>query len=210
YGCANLKAATSLTAGDVTAVVNTRGQSYAHFQTGDTVAVFDQFNPEDITGHTEFKTLTNVSWNGDEATLTFDSGLKYGYASSRTLEGNVVRTRVSSCVDYGDVLGSFSVTDKASAAGTYVETDTVKVDSIAGVTQTFTFTFDSATSFTVAGDSLGALPSGSTGSSYEPQNGDYTRQYLTVPPGFWTGTWANGDSVKIHTNPCAMPHWVYI
>ncbi|MCP4699598.1 MAG: hypothetical protein GY862_22525, partial [Gammaproteobacteria bacterium] len=48
YGCANLKAATSLTAGDVTAVVNTRGQSYAHFQTGDTVAVFDQFNPEDI------------------------------------------------------------------------------------------------------------------------------------------------------------------
>lgn len=209
YGCANLKAATSIAVDATSAVVNTQGASFAHFQTGDTVAITDQLDPTDITGHVEFKTLTNVAWNGDEATLTFDTGAKYAYASSRVLSGATIKTRIASCLSYGNVLGSLTVTDKVSAAGTYDATK-VTVDSIAGITQTFTFTFDSATTFNVAGDTLGSLAAGSTSSNYAPQNGDYSRPYLTVAPSFWTGTWASGNSVKINTNPCAMPIWVYL
>ncbi|MCP4702557.1 MAG: hypothetical protein GY862_37715 [Gammaproteobacteria bacterium] len=210
YGCADIKSATTLNAGDTTATVNTRGQSYGHFQAGDKVAAVDQTEPADITGHAGFKTLTAADWNGDQAALTFDSGLRYAYASSRRLNGVTVRTRVSSCIEYGNVIGAFSVSDKAGAEGAYAATDTVSVDSIAGITQTFTFTFDSSTSFAVAGDSPGELPPGTAGSVYQPQNPDYLRPWLSVPPEFRTGTWAAGDTVKIHTNPCAMPVWRHI
>jgi hypothetical protein len=208
YGCGQL--ADPITAGDVSITVNTEGAGYVHFANGDLVAVMSRQDKSDTTGYIELKRIDQVvTWGGDEATLHFDSPMKYAYPTSRTLSGVTIPTRVASVIEYGDVKGTFSVHDKVSASGTYsTESDAITVDSIAGITQTFTITFDSTTTFQVAGDTLGTLASGSRNTTYEPTNDTYNRPYLSIPPAFWTGTWANGDSVKVTINPCAMPVFI--
>lgn len=208
YGCGNL--ADPITSGDQTITVNTEGAGYVHFVNGDLIAIISRANKLDSTGYIELKRIDQaVTFAGDEATIHVDSPIKYSYPTSRTLSGVTVYTRVASVLEYGDVKGTFSVHDKASASGTYsTASDAITVDSIAGITQTFTITFDSSTTFQVVGDTLGVLDSGGKNTTYEPTNSTYNRPYLSIPPAFWTGTWANGDILKITTNPAALPVFI--
>ncbi len=211
YGSANLAA--PLTAGDQTAILNTRGATRAHFQNGDLISITDLKDTTDITGHMElYKIDQPVSWNGDEATIHFDTPLRYPYAVERTLNTETIKTTVASCLEYGDVKATASISDNTSAHGT-TDLDTITLDHIAGIDQILTFSFNDANNYSVTSNIGGiTLPDGQKTALYEPQNSTFLRPYLSVPAQFWTndgsGDWTTGDTVKIETHPAAMPYWI--
>lgn len=214
YGCGTL--ATAVLANAQTVVVNTDGASYNHFQNGDLIAIFDQMTPTDSTGNLDLVRIDQApAWNGDEVTLHFSTPLRSSYATSRLTGGVTVKTRIASCAEYGDVKGSATTSDKSSVHGT-VDATKLSVDSIGGITQTATLTFENGTDFNVVSNLAGVtLPVGQKTSEYAPINPNYPGQpYFTVPTAFWTddgsGSWTAGDSIKITTNPAALPIWVVI
>lgn len=213
YGCGYL--AVAVNANEQTIVINTRGATYAHFQNGDLICITDYVDVDDITGNVEFAHIDEIpTWNGDECTIHIDTPLGYNYTTTRTVDTVEIRTRIASCIEFGDVIGSITTSDKTSAHGTVDETQVVP-NSIAGISQTMTISFVSGLDFNVVSNVAGlTLPNGQKTTDYEPQNDDYILPYLTIPASFWTndgaGDWVAGDTVKIHTNPCAMPFWIVI
>ncbi|HIE03098.1 MAG TPA: hypothetical protein EYP59_22920 [Thiotrichaceae bacterium] len=212
YGTAMLKNATSIAA--TTLVINTRGSDFNHFQQNDIITIIDQANPDDLTGHQEFARIQSIQWNGDEATLQIQSlyieeGLRYAYNIQRTLNGVDIPTRISSCIEYGDVTSNVSIVEKNTIEGT-TNVDAIQINNIAGITQVLTFTFESATDFQVSSNLDISLPSGQKITDYEPYNPNYDLPYLTISPEFWLGNWAAGESLKISTTPSACPYWVIV
>jgi len=197
--------ATALTAGDQTIVVDTRGVSYDHFQNGDMIAVHNMGDYDDATGTMDFLTIDQApSWNGDQVTLHVSSGVTNDYALSRVSGSDTIYSAVGSVVEFGDVETSFVSQNLTSASGTVDDNAGVIVKNEGAIYQTLTFTFDSATTYTVASNRSGVtMPSGNVSSLYDTT-------YLSVPSGFWGGTWTSGDSVQIVTSPATMPTHVYL
>lgn len=211
-----------VSAGGSSLVVDTRGASYAHFQTGRIIFISDLADEADETGNRQYMKITARSWSGDQVTLTvsridedfneISGGLKYDFATSRIVSSETVKTRVGTALTYGDadgeVKGDAETSSNTSTHGTFDDTAVV-VDFIGTVEQTVTLTFDSATTFTATSDVLGALAAGAKGSSYAPQNPNFSRPYFTIPAAAWTndgsGDWQSGDSIQLHITPVAMP-----
>ena len=212
YGCGTLN--TALNANQ-TIIINTRGYTYDQFKNGDLLCVVSQTNPEDTTGEIEYPRIDQEpTWNGDQVTVHIDTPLSYAYPVSRTVNDQTIKTRIASCIEYGDVQGTISTSDKTTAHGTVDESQVI-VNSIAGTSQTLTITFESGLDFNVVSNVSGlTLANGQKTSDYEPQNDDYLLPFLTIPADFWTndgaGDWVAGDTVKIHTNPCAMAYWIVV
>ncbi|OQW92831.1 MAG: hypothetical protein BWK78_00445 [Thiotrichaceae bacterium IS1] len=191
--------------------VATRGVGYGHFATGDRIAITDKSLTTDNTGHLEFKQVTAVSWNGDVAILTVSEPLRYSYATQRTLNAVTVYTRVASCATFGNVACTFAVTSNTSAHGTY---DITKLSprNKGAITQIITITFDSTTVFQAASNIEGIeIIGGNKNNIWEPTDNS-GEAFLMIAPEFWTndgaGNWAAGDSIQIHTNPCALPFFL--
>lgn len=178
------------------------------FQNGDTIRISSQDGVTNPVGTTEFLLLdatTGVSWNGDKATLTFDSGV--------TLANSYVAadTRVGSVVIPSTVGVTFDTWAESSGSGTYDETTYPPVlDAISSVEQDWTLTFSDATNFTCSGDTIGSSGSGSIGGGdFAPNNADFAAPYFTLTDsGGWGGTWANGDTVSFTTHPASVPIWL--
>ena len=144
-----------------------------------------------------------------EIKLQFILILHYAYPVFRTVNDVVIKTRIASCIEYGDVQGTISTSDKTTAHGTVDESQVI-VNSIAGTSQTLTITFDSGLDFNVVSNVSGlTLP---IKRPLITNHNDYLLPFLTIPAGFWTndeaGDWVAGDT--IHTNPCAMPYWIVV
>lgn len=79
--------------------------------------------------------------------------------------------------------------------------------SIGGITQLWTLTFTSAQAYTVSGDTVGAVGTGSIGADFSPLNPATSTPYFTLPSPAWGGTWAAGHWVTFWTYPPAIPLW---
>jgi len=212
YGCANLDVA--VTAGATTITVNTPGSAYAIFRAGDIVSINSLSDESDTGGTLEFATIAagGVSaYTGDQVILTLEAGLRYDYAASRVVGASTILTRVASCISQSLLQGSASSLTKVSTVGTFDNAATpIVVSSIGGITQTWTFTFTSATAFDITGDTLGAIGSGNISSQVLPTNPDFSVDYFTMPANFFTGTWVSGDTFTFRSDPCALPVWYYL
>jgi hypothetical protein len=94
-----------------------------------------------------------------------------------------------------------------SVAGTFAEAN-MAVGNLGSLYQTLTFTFTSATTFTVTSDEVTLLPNtGSISSTYAPTNVPVGASYFSVPPTCWGGTFALGNTVVITTVPPCIPVW---
>lgn len=210
YGVGNIDSVPSYSGGTgkTTIVVNTKGASYNHLQTGDLMVITDLATIDDATGKKEFFTAENVVYAGDQATITVDGQLRNAYNTSRVVGSETVYTRVASCIEYGDVACTFSVTNNTSAHGTY-DTNELLPRNVGAISQIITLTFTSATAFDAVSNISGVtLTSGNRTALWEPPNPD-GGNYLGVPASFWTndgsGDWQAGDSVQIHTEPPSQP-----
>lgn len=213
FGCANVAPGVTLTAGSSTSVlVNTRGQSYAHFVAGMKTILTNKADIDDLTGTSEVLTIQSVSWNGDQATVTFTTPVKYSYADSRTVGADTVDTRLSSCVEFEDIQCGFSVTNNTSAHGT-TDSAALLPRNFGAIHQTITATFDDANNFSAVSSTGEVLNGGNKLTTWQPLDAS-GNAYMAVPSTFWTndgaGDWSAGDSVQIHTTPAAARFFVHL
>ena len=210
YGAGDLDSDASASDGSVTVNVEDGNGSGGHaiFQNGDLIRISDKASVDAGSGNTEFLRLADpggVSWNGNQATLTFDTGvtLANGYAAAAT--------RVASVIEAADIQATFDNWVESSASGTYDEsTYPVILDNIGSIEQTWTLTFSDATTFTCAGDGVGSVGGGSIGGGdFAPNNADFSKPYFTLTDGTppWGGTWAAADTIVFKTHPAAIGIW---
>jgi len=201
YGGGQLNANVSATATSIDVLVEDAAAGL--FADGDTIRISDRATV-DGAGNEEFMVIaaSGVSYLGNVATLTLTSGLANGYTASAT--------RVSSVYQPADIVGAVSNwVETAAGSGTYDEVGSpVAVDSIGGVSQAWTLTFSSGTAFSVVGDTLGNVGSGTTAGDFAPNNPDFTAPYFTLLAAGWAGTWASGDTITFRTDPAAAPIWL--
>ena len=176
------------------------------FQNGDLIRISDKTSVDAGTGNVEFLRLdatTGVSWNGNKATLTFESGatLANAYVAANT--------RVASVIEPSDIQGSLTGWGESSSSGTYDETTYPPVlDNIGSIEQTWTCTFTSATAYSCVGNTVGSVGNGSIGGGdFAPNNADFSKPYFTLADTGWGGTWASADTVSFTTHPAATAIW---
>lgn len=195
YGGGRLNA--NVAAGAVTVAVLTEGAALNCIRSGDTIRITDKSGVS-AAGNEEFRIATEVTYAGDIATLTLDAPLDHGYTSAAGMVASVYLA--------GDVETTVSSPQATSAAGGV--SGAIAGDSVGTVEQDWTLTFTSATAFNIVGDTAGNIGSGNVGGTTSPINPAFPgRPYFSIPAGFFTGTFAAGDTVTFTTSPAAIPLW---
>ena len=161
----------------------------------------------DSSGGEEFLTVkaaAGVSWNGNNATILCTSGARATYPASQNCT-------VAGVVELGSIICATGSWVESSVSGTYDEaTYPVQVNNNGTVTDTWTLTFTSATTFSVTGTNTGLVGTGSRSSDFQPINalcgtGDY---YFILRSAGWGGTWATAESVTFSTTHSAKGVWI--
>lgn len=202
YGCANL--ASNATAGSSTLVVTLEHADLSSiFQAGDVICISDKATATAVSGNEEFRTISGAPVVvGTQVTITTSTPLGHDYTTAAS-------ARVSTVYEAGTVAASVDNWAETSTLGTYDESaHPVALDHIGTVEQTWTLTFTDATHFTLIGDTLGAVGTGSTAADFAPSNPDFTKPYFTLDAAGWGGPWAALDTVVFQTHPAAVPYWV--
>jgi len=173
---------------------------------GDKIVVTNRAADNDQTGYIDFYTVSAVAESGENVILTTSAAHKRTYALSRTYNSQIVKTRVSKIIEYGDVYAHAVVSEKTSAAGIV---DAEKIDTYNKSTQSdvVTFDFQNSTDFTCTSAQFGDLGSGSALSNFSPQNPLYNLPYFTIR-GLCFENFDAGDIVKLTLNPATMPFFL--
>lgn len=195
YGAGLLNATVS--AGAVEIGVATESASLAIYDDGMLIRLYDS-----VSGDEEYVRIDGApSYVGDVATLTLSTPLSFAYTE--------VNTVVSSVYEAGDVAGvvsGFAVTTAGN--GDYdTENYPVLVDSIGSIYQTWTVAFTSATAFTITGNTLGQVGTGSKSADSSPLNPASSKPYFTLFSAGFTGVYASGDHIVFTTTPPMIPIW---
>lgn len=169
------------------------------FRNGGLIRISDQTTPGG-SGNYDYATISGTpSVNGDVVTITLASGVTHDYSATDTW--------VSSIIETATLIGTTSGKVVTSSAGTF-DANQMTVGNIGSMYQTLTFTFTSATAFTVASDLVTLSPaSGVIGSTYAPTNVTAGASYFSIPAAAWGGTWATNDTLVIVTVPPVVPLW---
>ena len=203
YGCGNLDA--SVTTGGSTITVLLEDASVTIFRAADLIRISDQVLSVAggivtvESGNSEVKVIDTVGVVGSVATITLTAPLSYDFSATDTT--------VSSLISESTVTGTTTGKVVTSTSGTFTEAN-MTVGNLGSIYQVLTFTFSSATAFTVTSDEVTFSPNtGTISSTYAPTNVGVGASYFSVPPSCWGGTYTNGDTVVITTIPACVPVW---
>jgi len=200
YGIGTLK--TTVTAGGSTLVVTVENTALTGiFQDGDKIRVTDKATPTG-SGNEEELTISGApSVSGADVTITVSGTLANGYTGGTSYVSSVYYPG-------SDLVATVDNWAETSASGTYNEsTYPVTLDHIGTAEQTWTLTFTDATNFTVAGDVIGSVGSGTIGADFAPTNSAVSKPYFTLQSEGWGGTWAAGNTIVFQTHPNAIALW---
>jgi hypothetical protein len=198
YGAAPLK--TTVTAGGSTLTVTVEAAAITGiYQNGDTIRITDKATPSSGTGNEELLVISGApSVSGSDVTITITGTLANGYAAG---------AKVASLYKPSDLACSISNWAE-TGAGTYNEgTYPVLGDNIGTIEQTWTLTFTDATHFTVVGDTVGTVGSGTTSADFSPTNSSFSKPYFTLRSAGFGGTWAANNTIVWQTHPAAIALW---
>lgn len=201
FGVGTLK--TTVTAGGSTLVVTVEDASLTGiFQNGDKIRVTDKASPSSTSGNEEELTISGApTVSGVDVTITTTTPLANGYTAGLTYVSSVYYPSA-------DLACTVDNWTETSAAGIYNETTyPVLGDNIGTAEQTWTLTFTDATNYTVVGDTLGSVGSGTIGTDFAPSNPAVSKPYFTLRSAGWAGTWAAGNTIVFQTHPPAIPIW---
>lgn len=144
---------------------------------------------------------TPYTYAGSICTVQLQQAPANNYATANSYAGG--------CVIGTDLVALASNYAKTSSGGTY-DTAVLSVagNNVGTIADSITVTFTGTGLFSVAGTIAGSLGSGSVSSSFSPINPVTSTPYFTIPSGFFTGTWINGDICTFTMTPSAMPLWI--
>lgn len=185
--------ATSLT------IVLKDAEQASHILASDFLRVSDKTDPDQVAGNEAFPQISgSPSVSDNEVTVNLTAPIGVGFTDTVTKVSVIYYPA-------NDVQCETSDWTVTTAGDGDADEDEVILDNIGTIQQEWTVTFNGATTFTVAGDSVGALAAGSTASEYAPNNPSFTKPYFTLPTSLWSGTWASGDTLEFTTSPAAQP-----
>lgn len=194
WGTGSLQSAIS--SGESSLLVNFQGAT-GIFSGEDVWARLIDFNDTNI--WEDVKVVGSPSWAGDTATVTISGELQNAYSSS---------SKFCSFVDMGDLETTITGWTETSASGTYDESNfPVTLYNNGTVSDDWTLTFTTASSFSVSGLSVGSVGTGNINSDFSPVNasGGY---YFTIDKDGWAGSWAAGETITFTTRHAARPVWI--
>lgn len=195
YGVGRLNADVLAAATSIVVDAETGAGADLIYQIGDTVFISDGINDE-------FATIDTVVWATDQATIGLTAGLENDYLSATP-------TTISSCLFSATIECSTDNWVETSASGTYDETGSpVTNDNLGGIEQTWTLTFTSTIEFTVIGDTVGGVGSGSIAGDFAPSNADFAKPFFTLLAAGWGGSWATNDTIVFQTHPAVQPFFI--
>ncbi len=193
--------ATTIVATNTVLVVNVKHADMTGcFAVGRPIRISDKALASSTTGNEEEFTPSAVSVSGTQVTITIPSpGVANGYAAGAT----VFSVYYPASAELACSVDNWAET---SSAGTYDESNyPVLCDNIGTAEQTWTLTMLSATTFSVVGDTVGNVGSGSTSGNFAPVNALVSKPYFTLESGGFSGTWAAGETIVFQTHPGAIP-----
>lgn len=169
------------------------------FRATEEIIVTNKATPTSGTGTEETRTIVSIdSVVGARVTLTMSSALSNTYAA-----GSKVASVYAIAASLACAVSNWVET---SSAGTYDESGyPVVMNNRGTVEQTWTLTFLTATTFSVVGDTVGSVGSGSTAADFAPNNTNFTKPYFTLEAAGFGGTWAGGDTIVFQTHPISVP-----
>lgn len=171
------------------------------FRIGEKIRITNKETIDSGTGTEEEHIIGNITWDSLTGTITLDgTTLANAYT---VLEGS----RVMSLYEPGDVSCTISNWVE-NGSGTYNEaTYPVLGDNIGTIEQTWTLTFSSATAYTVVGNTIGSVGSGTVSVNFAPSNPNFTKPYFTIPYLGFGGTWTAANTIAFQTHPASIPVW---
>lgn len=201
YGYGRLAA--DVTAGAQSLTIETEADYSAltekPFQVGDRLRVDARATVLEA-GLSEYAQIASVSYASAMLTIGLAEGLVNAYTADEA--------HVASVIEPGDL--ATSVTGKSVTGGvTFDDTEhPIVVPQVGGVYQVWTVTVTNAATgaLSVAGDTLGAVGTGSTGVDLAPSNPE-GGTYFTLLSAGWGGTPATGDTLVFTTVPAGVPLW---
>lgn len=190
YGIGTLD--TSISAADTSLDVAVKDGTVTQFYDGGRIYI-------EGGGNTEIVTISGTpSVAADVVTLTLEStGVANAYTAGAV---------VAAVLDFGDIATSVTGVTVTSASGTFDEAQ-MTVSHVGAIHQTVTLTFTSATAFDAVSDVAGSQGSGNVGSTFAPTNPNKGVAWYSIPAAAWGGTFANGDTVELTTEPAMMFWW---
>lgn len=200
YGCGQLDQDSGTDAMSID--VETEDADLDVFHDEDTVIIFSLDTAGNIEQF-EFATIYGEpSYAGDVATLEFDTPLVNEYDSSNTF--------VASYFEPDDLTPVVSDPVVTSSGGTFDAAPTefpIVGHNRGTVFQNWTANFSSPTAYTVSGDTLGSVGSGTVGADFAPNNPASGVPYFTINHLAFGGAFQSGDIITFSTIPSAMPAW---
>lgn len=190
YGSSNLKSDVSI--GDTSIIVTVENSDLTGiFQAGDKIIISNQSSPD---GTGDFQEIeldsTPPTVSGLDITLYLAASIEINFSSTNTVVSSVYYPGTTECS-----VGTINVT---SSAGSTDESSFSPVLNNAGTTdEILTFTWSTSTEFTVEGSVSGELESGNISLDYTATNPINGYDLITLPAGFFSGTWAPLDTCTI-------------
>ncbi|MGE4317586.1 MAG: hypothetical protein AB7E96_01670 [Deferribacterales bacterium] len=149
--------------------------------------------------NTETVRISTASFNGNTATISLQAQLADSYLASDTYAGVML--------ELGDLTPGYENVSVSSLTGQF-DPSAMTLYNAGTEYDTYSLTFTSALSYTVAGAETGVLPSGTISSSYSPINEKTARPYFTIPAECFSGTFEAGNSVSFDTRPASAGFWI--
>ena len=151
--------------------------------------------------NSEFLTISALSENGLEITVTTTTDISRAYTVA-------TNSRLSSVLEIGTVATSSAVVGYTGGANYNYSGYAPLLDNIGTLEEQLLFTFADANNFTVTGDSLGALGSGTVSADFVVMNTALSKPMATFYAAGWSGlTIAAGNTFTIQLHPAATAIW---
>ena len=168
---------------------------------GDKVLITNKLDPAG-TGVEEYATVSSVTWSGNEASITLAQGINGSYVATDP-------TYVCVMLSLGDIQASYTIDSTTTSAGTYDDSgNPILVDNQGTIDEIWTITFTSATTFACTASINNITSNGDVASSFTINNPNTVTPYFTIQSGFWTGTWAAGDTLTFSTISSSKGFWL--
>lgn len=151
------------------------------------------------TGTEEYGVIDTVSYGASTITITLVANLSNTYTPASG-------ALVSTVLEVPSTESVVSAIQKTSVGGTFTGSN-LQGSSKGGIVQNWTITFDTPTSFSCVGDTVGAVTGGTTSSDFAPLNPVNSSPYFNLKSLCWSGTWASGNTVTFTTGVSAIPVW---
>lgn len=200
YGCGWLDVSVAEGADEID--VRIENADYKIFQTGDKIRISNKTSIDDTLHSEEVRTIDAISWTGSTATITLDSALDNAYLATSNA------TRVASLLELGDIKASFDSFVVTSGAGDYDEVASpLTLHNRGTVSQTWTLTFTTTSTYMISGSTLGSVGTGNVTSGAAPNNPVTNSPYFTLSSAGFSGSFQAADTITFVTEPAAKPVW---